>query len=87
VKQQGDISAAVARVRELVQAMADQGEKVHTTPEVGHELFKIGTLTDRVPQFHLLASGNPRPETTRISPLYQITVDAGVQKEVAVSGD
>jgi len=87
VKQQGDISAAVGRVRDRVQAMADEGDKFHTTPEVGHELFKIGTLTDRVPQFHLLASGNPRPETTRISPLYQITVDAGVQKEVAVSGD
>ena len=29
-------------------------------------------LTDKVAQFHLLASGNPRPETTAISPLYQI---------------
>jgi hypothetical protein len=42
------------------------------TPDVGVELFKIGTLTDKVPQFHLLANGNPRPETTAISPLYQI---------------
>jgi hypothetical protein len=31
-------------------------------------------LTDKVPQFRLLASGNPRPETTAVSPLYQITV-------------
>jgi hypothetical protein len=29
-------------------------------------------LTDKVAQFHLLANGNPRPETTAISPLYQI---------------
>ena len=43
------------------------------TPDVGHELFKFGTLTDKVPQFHLLANGNPRPETTAVSPLYQIT--------------
>ena len=53
------------------------------TPPVGHELFKIGTLTDKVPQFHLLASGNPRPETVRVSPLYQITVDADLRAEVA----
>ena len=31
-----------------------------------------GVLTDKVDQFHLLASGNPRPETTAVSPLYQI---------------
>jgi hypothetical protein len=29
-------------------------------------------LTDKVAQFHLLANGNPRPETTAVSPLYQI---------------
>jgi hypothetical protein len=62
------------------------GGKSFETPSVGHELFKIGTLTDKVPQFHLLASGNPRPETTRISPLYQITVDAKLVEE-AVAGD
>ena len=44
--------------------LPDDGEKINVTPEVGHELFKIGTLTDKVPQFHLLAAGNPRPETT-----------------------
>jgi hypothetical protein len=57
------------------------------TPEVGHELFKIGTLTGKVPQFHLLAEGNPRPETLRISPLYQITVDESLRAGAAVSGD
>jgi hypothetical protein len=57
------------------------------TPKVGHELFKIGTLTDKVSQFHLLAAGNPRPDTVRVSPLYQITVDAKLEREVAVSGD
>ena len=51
------------------------GEKITVTPDVGHELFKLGMLTDKVPQFHLLATGNPRPETTAVSPLYQITVD------------
>jgi len=50
-------------------------------------LFKIGTLTDKVPQFHLLAAGNPRPDTLRVSPLYQITVDAKLEREPAVAGD
>jgi hypothetical protein len=45
-------------------------------------LFKIGTLTDKVGQFHLLASGNPRPETTAVSPLYQITSVKSVAKTV-----
>jgi hypothetical protein len=62
-------------------------EKIKQTPDIGHELFKIGTLTDKVPQFHLLAAGNPRPETVRVSPLYQITVDASVREEAALAGD
>ncbi|HEU4768745.1 MAG TPA: molybdopterin-dependent oxidoreductase [Pyrinomonadaceae bacterium] len=69
-----DVSEALAAVRRSVEALADTGDKIFGTPKVGHELFKIGNLTDKVPQFHLLASGNPRPETTAISPLYQITV-------------
>jgi hypothetical protein len=43
------------------------------TPDGGQKLLRPGTLTGRVPQFPLLFSGNPRPETVRISPLYQIT--------------
>jgi NADH dehydrogenase/NADH:ubiquinone oxidoreductase subunit G len=76
------LNALAERVSEL----PDEGAKDHSSVKVGHELFKIGTLTDKVPQFHLLASGNPRPDTTAISPLYQITVDASL-KEAAVSGD
>ena len=84
---QPDRDQTIQRLRDRVEAIVAEGDKVQTTPPVGHELFKIGTLTDRVPQFHLLASGNPRPATTSISPLYQITVDAGLQNEAAVSGD
>jgi NADH-quinone oxidoreductase subunit G len=76
------LNALAERVRDL----PDEGAKDHSLVKVGHELFKIGTLTDKVPQFHLLASGNPRPDTTAVSPLYQITVDASL-KEAAVSGD
>ncbi len=71
-----DLSTELTTLRQRVEAMAGSGEKLSEIPKVGHELFKIGTLTDKVPQFHLLASGNPRPETVRVSPLYQITVDA-----------
>ena len=81
-----DVSAATEALRKRVDALSGSGEKLSTSIDVGHELFKIGTLTDKVPQFHLLASGNPRPETTRVSPLYQITVDASI-KEVATAGD
>ena len=62
-------------VRRAVKELSDDGEKIGETPPVGHELFRLGTLTDKVPQFHLLAAGNPTPETFAISPLYQITID------------
>ena len=61
--------------------MSESGEKIFDPPPVGHELFKLGTLTDKVPQFHLLAAGNPKPETLLISPLYQITVDGALKRE------
>jgi hypothetical protein len=38
-----------------------------------------------VPQFHLLAAGNPKPETFRISPLYQITIDEKLEREPALA--
>ncbi|HYK22749.1 MAG TPA: molybdopterin-dependent oxidoreductase, partial [Pyrinomonadaceae bacterium] len=71
---QSDIAAQRDAVRNRVQTLPDSGEKVTVTPDVGVELFRLGMLTDKVSQFHLLANGNPRPETTAISPLYQIGV-------------
>ncbi len=68
----GDLSAEFEAVRNQVESMPDTGEKVTVTPDVGTELFRLGMLTDKVAQFHLLANGNPRPETTAVSPLYQI---------------
>jgi NADH-quinone oxidoreductase subunit G len=71
------VASQLSALRQRVENLSDNGDKNHAMiSHVGHELFKIGGLTDKVPQFHLLASGNPRPETTRVSPLYQITVDA-----------
>jgi NADH-quinone oxidoreductase subunit G len=82
-----DLSSTLNELRQTVEALPDTGDKLTVTPKVGHELFKIGTLTDKVAQFHLLAAGNPRPDTLRVSPLYQITVDAKRERDVAFSGD
>ncbi|HLO01406.1 MAG TPA: molybdopterin-dependent oxidoreductase [Pyrinomonadaceae bacterium] len=84
---QRDLSEELKTLQELVKALPEPGEKHSVTPQVGHELFKLGTLTDKVPQFHLLAEGNPRPETVRVSPLYQITVSAGLREQVGVAGE
>jgi NADH-quinone oxidoreductase subunit G len=67
-----DVTDAIATVRKRVESLPDDGEKINATPDVGTELFRLGMLTDKVAQFHLLANGNPRPETTAVSPLYQI---------------
>jgi NADH-quinone oxidoreductase subunit G len=82
-----DVSSKAATLRQEIESLSGEGEKIAITPDVGHELFRIGTLTDKVPQFHLLASGNPRPESFLISPLYQITVDANLRGEAVAAGD
>src|SRR5688572_2226591 len=67
-------AANISALRSQVENLAATGEKITVTPDVGTELFRLGRLTEKVPQFRLLASGNPRPETTAASPLYQITI-------------
>jgi NADH-quinone oxidoreductase subunit G len=80
-----DLANETEGLRRGVGELSDDGAKVGETPQVGHELFKLGTLTDKIPQFHLLAAGNPKPETFAISPLYQITIDEGLKRaKVAV---
>jgi NADH-quinone oxidoreductase subunit G len=79
-----DLANEIAAIRRAVEGLSDDGEKSGDTPSVGHELFKLGTLTDKVPQFHLLAAGNPKPESLAISPLYQITIDETLKREPAV---
>jgi NADH-quinone oxidoreductase subunit G len=82
----GDSAALVGGLRQSVESLEETAEKINETPAVGHELFKLGVLTSKVPQFHLLAAGNPEPESVLISPLYQITVDPALRRE-AVAGD
>ena len=87
IAEQRDLAPELNTLREAVQALPKTGDKISLTPKVGHELFRSGTLTSKVPQFQLLAEGNPRPETVRVSPLYQITLDADLRKEVAVPAE
>jgi anaerobic selenocysteine-containing dehydrogenase len=83
----GDAAGALEALRRSVEELGEDGEKTQGTPPVGHELFKLGTLTGKVPQFHLLAAGNPEPESVLISPLYQITIDPPLRREASVAGD
>ncbi|HEU4596335.1 MAG TPA: molybdopterin-dependent oxidoreductase [Pyrinomonadaceae bacterium] len=83
----GDAAGALEALRRNVEELGEDGEKMSETPPVGHELFKLGTLTGKVPQFHLLAAGNPEPESVLISPLYQITIDPTLRREASVAGD
>src|SRR5438874_1366779 len=81
-----DATAQLGELRQSVESLDESGEKIMGTPPVGHELFKLGVLTSKVPQFHLLAAGNPEPESVLISPLYQITIDPALRREAA-AGD
>jgi NADH-quinone oxidoreductase subunit G len=78
---QRDLAAAIQTLRQTVDSLSGDGEKLQVTPSVGHELFRPGTLISKTLQIGLLAAGNPTPETFAISPLYQITVDDGLKRE------
>ncbi|HEY0375398.1 MAG TPA: molybdopterin-dependent oxidoreductase [Pyrinomonadaceae bacterium] len=81
VAERKDLLKEAEGLRLGVEGMSEEAEKWTGTPPVGHELFKPGTLTGKVPQFHLLAAGNPEPPSVLISPLYQITIDASLRQE------
>jgi NADH-quinone oxidoreductase subunit G len=83
VAERREMSKELETIRAAVERISETAQKIEGTPEVGHELFKPGTLTGKVPQFHLLAAGNPEPPSVYISPLYQITIDRGLRREAA----
>jgi NADH-quinone oxidoreductase subunit G len=87
VAERKDLLKEAEGLRLGVEGMSEEAEKLTGTPPVGHELFKPGVLTGKVPQFHLLAAGNPEPPSVLISPLYQITIDASLRQEEAAVGD
>ncbi len=86
---QRDTTGTMQELRTRVQGLsATTGAKPDATPQVGHELFKPGTLTSKTPQFPLLYAGNPKPPTVLVSPLYQLTVDPELRTAtVSAAGD
>jgi NADH-quinone oxidoreductase subunit G len=88
VAERVDLTESLATIRTAFEVLEVLPAKIEGTPEVGHELFKLGTLTSKTPQFHLLAAGNPEPPDVEISPLYQITIDPNLRREeAATAGD
>ncbi|HEV7642954.1 MAG TPA: molybdopterin-dependent oxidoreductase [Pyrinomonadaceae bacterium] len=75
-----DLSDEIKALDESTAALPEQAEKNTATPKVGHKLFRITTMTGKTEQFHLLASGNPKPENRLVSPLYTFNLD-GTPKE------
>ena len=82
-----DMTPEIEDLRSRVSKLGETAEKFTETPRVGHELFKPGTLTGKVPQFHLLAAGNPEPPSVLVSPLYQITIDKDSRRAAVATGD
>ncbi len=77
------LGSRIEALKKAIDSMPDQSKKNCGKPKVGHKLFKIGTMTDKTPQFHLLAAGNPKPEDLHVSPLKQFNADGTpTEKEV-----
>ncbi len=76
-----DIKEAIATLSEEVEAFDGVDEKIEETPKVGHKLFNLNTLTSKTNQFHLLAHGNPKPESLLVSPLEQFELDGTPKSE------
>lgn len=75
-----DVSALVESLRKTVESI-QSGEKNNDVPKVGHKLHRLTTMTSKTPQFHLLAHGNPKPDSLLVSPLVQFALDGTVREE------
>ncbi|NNE98832.1 MAG: molybdopterin-dependent oxidoreductase [Pyrinomonadaceae bacterium] len=80
VSESGDLTSMLARVRKKVENLPADAEKIGEMPEVGHKLFKLTTMTEKTRQFHLLANGNPKPESLLVSPLEQFNLDGSAKE-------
>lgn len=96
ISEGNDLSEETDALTKKVEAMADENKKIIKTPKVGHKLFKLTTMTSKTEQFHLLANGNPKPESLLVSPLEQFNLDGttktngngnGHNAEVAVANE
>ncbi len=78
-----DMSQAVETLKGNVGNLPDEADKITETPKVGHKLHRLTTMTEKTRQFHLLANGNPKPESLFVSPLNQFNLDGTVKSEIA----
>jgi NADH-quinone oxidoreductase subunit G len=78
-----DVSASVDELRRHVDSV-QPAEKNNEAPRIGYKLHRLTTMTSKTPQFHLLASGNPKPDNLLVSPLVQIE-PSGAKKELAAA--
>jgi hypothetical protein len=70
-----DLSKEIDALKGNLEKLPADVEKNMLTPRVGHKLHRVTTLTGKTPQFHLLASGNPKPDNLLVSPLVQFNLD------------
>ncbi|MFN6962839.1 MAG: molybdopterin-dependent oxidoreductase [Pyrinomonadaceae bacterium] len=84
VNANADASSFVAELRTSVNALPDNAGKNTETPNVGHKLHRLTTMTSKTPQFHLLAHGNPKPDNLLVAPLDQFNLDGTVKQEELV---
>ncbi len=75
IAEKRDLSNEINALRQKVEAMLDESGKNTTKPKTGHKLFRLTTMTEKTPQFHLLAHGNPKPDNLLVSPLVQFNLD------------
>ncbi len=75
ISEKGDLSTEIDKLNKSVDALPDDSEQIIQTPKVGHKLFRLTTMTEKTKQFHLLANGNPKPESLLVSPLEQLNPD------------
>ncbi len=81
-----DVSDRLKSLAERASKLSDDAEKITETPRVGHKLHRLTTMTSKTPQFHLLAAGNPKPESLFVSPLVQFNPDGSRRDSVAAAG-
>jgi NADH-quinone oxidoreductase subunit G len=70
-----DMSSEIGALNQRIEALPDQAEKNTEALPYWAKLHQVTTMTGKTPQFHLLASGNPKPENLLVSPLVQFNLD------------
>ncbi|MGB7069211.1 MAG: molybdopterin-dependent oxidoreductase [Pyrinomonadaceae bacterium] len=79
---ESDVTGAIDALRKASEDIKPS-EKVTDVPRVGHKLHRLTTLTSKTEQFHLLAHGNPKPDSLLVSPLVQFQPD-GTPRESSI---